>query len=334
MLTSPECQPLLQNNPDVNRVFTADPTNGAGRLERGTTLLRTLREVRSGCRATAIILHRHRAFAGLCRLAGFECIAGFADRWNPALTHSVAFDLNRHRLERQQDLLRTIGILTPVHHMRLVLTPSERSRGEAVWRDAGADSARLVLAPGGGTNRWSEMPNRRWPAGSFRKLAQWSHTAGIPVQVVGGDSDRDLAEGIAGDLPGVSAAGAGRWSVRETAAVIATARLVVTNDSLPLFLAAALGSSVLGLYGPTDHRLIHPFASGRAIQGNVGCGPCYIPTHGAGGLAYRCPRARCMESISAEQIWPLVIAELRHPPSFRAAPALTTGTFSPLRIYP
>ncbi|MGH9393226.1 MAG: hypothetical protein ACRD1E_03585, partial [Terriglobales bacterium] len=39
------------------------------------------------------------------------------------------------------------------------------------------------------------------------------------------------------------------------------------------------------------------------VQGQVGCGPCYDPRAGTRGVAYLCPRACCMEQISADEVW-------------------------------
>jgi ADP-heptose:LPS heptosyltransferase len=237
----------------------------------------------------------------LCRRAGFRHVLGFADGNNPWLTNAVPFDLRLHRMERQAQLLRRLGVNATARRMRMVLSSREQAFGESVWCKMPTSRLRLVLAPGGGKNRWSEMPNRRWPIDNFVWIARRAIEAGFAVQWAGGPEDRALIQHAVGT--GGGADGFEIWTVREMSAVIATAHLVVSNDSLPLFLSAALHTPVVGLYGPTDSHLIHPPGSGPALQGPVACGPCYLPMDGTRGMAYRCPRARCMEALSPEFVW-------------------------------
>lgn len=300
-LTGRECLPLLEENPDLDQVIGIELT-GSGPSLHPAALWRLRRSLAAWPDATALILHRHPAVALLCQLAGMRHRLGFANERNRWLTDAAPFDLRRHRMERQEQLLHRLGVNAPARRMRLVLRRREQAWGESVWRQMQAGRLRLVLAPGGGKNRWSEMPNRRWPVEHFRDLARRAGDAGFAVQVIGGPGEQDLARRVAEDT-GAACNGAGVWNLRETAAVIAAAHLVVSNDSLPLFLSAAMQVPVAGLYGPTDSHLIHPPGAGPALQGAVACGPCYAPTQGTQGMAYRCPRACCMEALTPDFVW-------------------------------
>jgi ADP-heptose:LPS heptosyltransferase len=300
-LTSRECLPLLAQNPDLDQTIGVE-MSGSGPSLHPAALWRLRQAMQAWSEGTAVILHRRPALALLCRMTGFRQLTGFADAGNRWLTDAVPFDLRRHRMERQEQLLHRLGVHHSARRMRLVLGRRERAWGESVWGQMPAHGLRLVLAPGGGKNRWSEMPNRRWPAVHFRDIALRAQKAGFAVQVIGGPGEQALARSIA-EGAGAASHGAGVWSLRETAAVIAAAHLVVSNDSLPLFLSAALQVPVVGLYGPTDSHLIHPPGAGPALQGVVACGPCYTPSQGAHGMAYRCPRACCMETLSPDFVW-------------------------------
>jgi ADP-heptose:LPS heptosyltransferase len=123
---------------------------------------------------------------------------------------------------------------------------------------------RIVLHPGGGENPGTHMPSKRWPAERFGALAARLASEGVEVLVVGGPGDRDLAARVvAGASVGDSAASsvaapgrvidlAGRLSLGGTAALIATADAYVGNDSGVAHLAAAVGTPVVVLFGPTS----------------------------------------------------------------------------------
>jgi ADP-heptose:LPS heptosyltransferase len=313
-LTSDYAAPLLWGNPDLDAVFTL-PARGRRRaagLWDGFQRLREWRRRHPG--AVALLAHRSRRLRFLLRAAGFATVVGWSngegDTWG--LTRAVPCSPAHHRLQWQADLLRAAGLeVGSLARMvpRLDLNWDELAAGEEVWRPEGC-GARWVLAPGGGANPWSAMPNRRWPRERFLELARRAQEAGVELRCLGGPDDAALCAWLCASLAdGARCHWAGKLSLRHTAAAIAAADLVIGNDSLPLVMAHALGRPALGLYGPTAAAQIH--APGQLfLQGSAGCGPCYDPRLGTRGVAYTCPRARCMEQISTDTVWRLAAATL------------------------
>lgn len=315
-VTSEYAAPLLQGNPDLDALFTLP----AGRLRRAGGLWDGLRRLRDWRRrhpgAVALLAHRSRRLRLLLRTAGFTTVVGWSndecDTWG--LTRAVPWAPDHHRLQSQAGLLRAAGVeVGSLARMvpRLDLTWDELAAGEQVWQPDEC-GARWVLAPGGAANPWSAMPNRRWPRERFLELARRAQAAGVTVRCLGGPGDAALCARLCAALDdGARCHWAGKLSLRHTAAAIAAADLVIGNDSLPLVMAHALGRPALGLYGPTAAAQIH--APGQPfLQGRAGCGPCYDPRLGTRGIAYTCPRARCMEQISTDAVWRLAAAHLPH----------------------
>lgn len=122
---------------------------------------------------------------------------------------------------------------------------------EERWRDFPADpegkvaayAGRIVLLPGAG------RADKRWPVERFREIV--ARYRGRTI-VAWGPGERDLAEAIGGDV-------APQTNLRELAALLGRAGVVVGGDTGPLHLAAALGTRVVGLYGPTDPRRNGPY---------------------------------------------------------------------------
>jgi heptosyltransferase-2 len=172
----------------------------------------------------------------------------------------------------------------------ITLTDRDRQRADDWLRAAGIDQPFIVLAPGA---RWG---TKRWPG--FPELAA---RLDLPSAVVGGAEDARLADGVVSAAPDRARNAAGHLDLRESAALIDRAALVVTNDSLPLHLASALGRPSVAVFGPTspafgfgplqpeDQVVEHP---------DLGCRPC--SAHGPAA----CPLGhhRCMREIAVDQV--------------------------------
>lgn len=101
----------------------------------------------------------------------------------------------------------------------------------------------IVLLPGAG------KPNKLWAVDRFRELAR---RIGDRALVVWGPGERELAESIGARV-------APPTNLRELAWLLRQAALVIGADTGPLHLADALGTKVIGLYGPTNPRRNGPY---------------------------------------------------------------------------
>ncbi|MGH9458905.1 MAG: lipopolysaccharide heptosyltransferase I [Thermoanaerobaculia bacterium] len=121
----------------------------------------------------------------------------------------------------------------------------------------------VVLLPGAG------RAGKQWNIDCFRSLASIVvETLGHPVVVAWGPGERELAAAIVEEGKGVMAPST---DLRELAFLLARARLVIGGDTGPLHLAAALGTRVLGLYGPTDPRRNGPWGqTGSVVESFTG----------------------------------------------------------------
>jgi heptosyltransferase-2 len=147
-------------------------------------------------------------------------------------------------------------------------------------------------------------PAKRWPAERFVDAAvQLRERYQCRWVVLGGRSDVDLAREMATQINArtrsLSAASvAGQTSLRELCAVLKACALVITNDTGPMHVAAALGTPVVVPFGSTSPELTGPAfvpASPHALlQGDVSCAPCFLR---------ECPiDFRCMRSIPVQQV--------------------------------
>ena len=172
----------------------------------------------------------------------------------------------------------------------LALSESDRARAEQWLLERRIPPRFLVFAPGA---RWG---TKRWPF--YSELAA---AVRQPIVVLGGGDDVALGEAIVAGAPGRSWNAAGALPLMVSAALLARAALLVTNDSAPLHLATALGVPVVALFGPT----VPAFGFGPVWPGDqvvehplLGCRPC----HHHGPVACPLGHHRCMRELGVEQV--------------------------------
>lgn len=111
-----------------------------------------------------------------------------------------------------------------------------------------AEGRFAVINPG------AAWPNKRWAPGRLARVAEWLRDARrLPSVVTWGPGDEALAAAVAGGSNGAAVL-APPTRVPDLAAILRAAAVVVSGDTGPLHLAAAVGTPVVGLYGPTDAR--------------------------------------------------------------------------------
>jgi heptosyltransferase II len=144
-------------------------------------------------------------------------------------------------------------------------------------------------------------PAKRWPEGRFGDAALAVHRAtGCGCVLVGGEPDVPTAGRIAQQLLRARVAPvvnlAGRTSLRQLCATLGVCRVVLTNDSGPMHVAAAVGTPVVVPFGSTSPELTGPGLPGspghRLLSVSAPCSPCFRP---------QCPiDLRCLHGITVE----------------------------------
>lgn len=154
----------------------------------------------------------------------------------------------------------------------------------------------MILCPGA---RW---PSKQWPVDSFDRLMDELAGKMVRFAVVGSGSESELGQRLAqrGDCLDLT----GRTTLPELAEWLRAATVVVTNDSGPMHVAAAVGTPVVALFGPTSASKTGPYeAKGTVLLADSsGCEAC------ARGLSYRAEGHTCMQSIDPEQVAAAVVA--------------------------
>jgi lipopolysaccharide heptosyltransferase II len=196
-----------------------------------------------------------------------------------------------HAVERYLSLVEAIGAIPSRVDFGLSVSEVARSRLRGMLRKEGwgPGTPYAVLVPGA---RWE---TKRWGAASFARMAdRLQGTLGLHVAITGVPADRPLAAGILARMREPVLDLTGRTDLPALMALLAEAKVVVSTDSGPMHLAAALGRPAVCLFGPTAPWRTGPYGKGhRVIRAAVSCSPCF---------RRRCSHSICMGRIRPEEV--------------------------------
>jgi lipopolysaccharide heptosyltransferase I len=197
--------------------------------------------------------------------------------------------------------------------------PLELSNEERQWAErqlAGLERPRLGVQPGA---RWL---TKRWPAEHFSKTVNTAlPKGGGSVVLLGGPGEESMADAVAERVERPRRSFCGKTSLRQLAALLEQCDLVLTNDSGPMHLAAAVGTPTVSVFTCTDPRRAAPYGVGhRVVQTSVECRGSYVR---------ECEHLSCMKQLTPELVLPSLNDALREIPSARRSSGLSAESSRP-----
>jgi heptosyltransferase-2 len=288
----PSVAPLFALVPGVETVIT---------LERGRWRLRP-GPLQDGRFQTALLFPNSLQAALLARQAGIASRWGYrTDCRGALLTRAVEPPSGAHQVDYYRALVSELGFPNGDAEPRLAVPADAKATATLLLQSRGWDGRRHVaaIAPGaayGGA--------KRWPPSSFAALAAACAGDGVDVVMVGSGADRETANEVmrAFERSGRrSGSGAtlldvvGATDLATLTGLLALSRSLVTNDSGAMHLAAAVGTPVTAVFGPTNERGTGLRGGGHSIvTGEAWCRPCMLR---------ECPiDHRCMRSIEVAPV--------------------------------
>jgi lipopolysaccharide heptosyltransferase I len=202
-----------------------------------------------------------------------------------------------HAIDRYLLFLNELGLQQREPQYGLLVPAASERKIARILEEEKIESGKplVVLNP---STRWE---TKKWFVERFAALAdRLADKLKACVIAVGGPSEREETPKIQSRMHSRLIDLAGRTSLLELAALLRRADLMVTCDSGPMHLAAAVETPVVALFGPTDPVRTGPFGPGhRVIQKGLECAGCLERTCPDNGRA-------CMEAISVEEVFEAV----------------------------
>ncbi|KPJ48479.1 hypothetical protein AMJ40_07400, partial [candidate division TA06 bacterium DG_26] len=125
-----------------------------------------------------------------------------------------------------------------------------------------------------GLNPGASVAIKRWPAERFARLGDILSAEGFTVAIVEGPSEMGIGSRVAKMMSGVPIQ-VKQLPFNVLAAVIKGMRLLISNDTAVLHLGVSVGTSTLGIFGPTDPiAYTPPIGPHHYIRSNISCSPC------------------------------------------------------------
>ncbi|MBW8906608.1 MAG: putative lipopolysaccharide heptosyltransferase III [Betaproteobacteria bacterium] len=276
--------PMLEGHPALAELHTI----GRGwrklgawqQLRRERALLGALRKRRYDL---LVNLTDHPRGAWLARLLGVRySVAPIAPRrgawWRRSFTHLYPLIRNRHQVEVHLDALRRIGVQPGLNERKLQFVPG---------RDAERRIAGLALPDSfvhmHPASRWTF---KCWPAERNAQLVDRLSAEGERVVLTAAPGESAFIDEILSRTAAKPLNLAGQLTLKELGALTARARLFIGVDSMPMHLAAAMGTPTVALFGPSSEEEWAPWkVEQRLITSSHSCRPCRVDGCGGGKVS-------------------------------------------------
>jgi heptosyltransferase I len=221
----------------------------------------------------------------------------------------------RHVIDIYKELLRSLGV-TPGPHRFHLSVPTEDEQSISQQLSSRHINDFVILNPGGG---WD---TKNWAPENYALLHdKLSQETGLPGVLTWGPGEEPLVERILRACSGTPPV-AFPATLLQLVALLKRASLFVGGDTGPLHLAAACGTPIVGIFGPTDPLRNGPFSSADIVVSHrVPCGPCYKRT---------CPihNKECLRLVQVDEVFRAALRRLegkKHKASAPLSPATETG---------
>ena len=290
------CGQVLARMPEVNEVIDSPFAHGDLKLRARWKFGRTLAQRRYD---QAIVLPNSFKSALIPFFADIPLRTGYVGESRYGLLNLI-HKLDAARLplmaERYAQLAESPGtaLRRPLPLVQLEVDPINKARTTSRLN---LDRSRpvAVFCPGA-----EYGPAKRWPARHFAALAQQLAARAYAVWLIGSAKDAELGEEIRAQSGGLCENLCGKTDIAAAIDLVSCAKVVVSNDSGLMHIAAALGKPLLALYGSSSPAHTPPLslaaqpASARIARIDIDCSPCF---------KRECPlkHFRCMNELLPER---------------------------------
>lgn len=274
IMVQPKLKELVSGNPDIDEVIPYDKNGSQKGWLKTLGLIWLLRRKRFDISVTLNPAKRSNI---ITFLAGIPIRVGYDRKWGFLLTHKIKdekYKGEKHEIEYNLDLVRnTLGADTKDTSLFVPITEDDELYVSNLLQEQGVPSNEKLIA----IHPWSSCPSKIWPIQRYIQVANiLKETYGINVAVVG-------EQQYANSLYLQNATGiinlCGKLTLRQLAALFKHSNCLISNDSGPVHIACAVGTSCVVIFGRVlsgvSHKRWGPYGNGHIVlQKDAGCAIC------------------------------------------------------------
>ena len=299
---------ILAGHPDLDRVIVSKRkrwVSDLGSPRRARQAFREIRRFLSALRDRRydLVIDFHGLFksamivflSGGSRRLGYDSMQEMSGLF---LNEKIPEDMGKHAVDRYLDFLRHLGSEKPEPMFFIPVDEANRVKIDGLLAEAGIGPQERFVA----ASPVALWETKLWEDEKFAALCdRIVRELNVKVVLTGA-----AADGMVGRIQSLMASPVanfgGRTSLRDLACLYGRAALLVTTDSGPMHIAAAVGTSVVALFGPTSPSRTGPYGRGHTVvRKELDCSPCFLK---------KCESLRCMKDISVDDVFAAVKEQL------------------------
>lgn len=239
-----------------------------------------------------INIHGSWRSAILLRLINPTYIIGYGKKGQLFLNRRLTQPQNQHMVDIYLNLLREMDLRVESSLPYLEIKKSVQDEIDKKLISWGINPKEKLIA----LNTGGTWPTKRWTAKGFAQLGDILNRKYGRVILIGSLGDLPLVEGIVNLMETKPVIVTGKTNLRELAALLARCDLVISNDSGPVHVAAAVGTPTITIFGPSDDLKYRPLGEKhKIVKAPIDCRPCG---------KHQCPlnHHHCMTEIKVDAI--------------------------------
>ena len=285
LLLRPRVADLMKTNPYVDACLV--DTKAAGRFR---SLLKLVNQIRERVFHVALVLHptsfRNALLPFLAQVP--TRVGSNISGRGILLTASCADSTEVHEVHRYLRVLQLLGIDTAPPDLEFWHTDTDRQAIQRLLQLEEISRYQPLI----GLNLGTTWETKRWAVENFARVIEHIARLNTDAKIVltGSPAEHEFAEALCSSSITINLVG--KTTILQLGALLERCQVYLTCDSGPMHIAAAVGTSTVSLFGPTDPTRHRPYGPGHAvIEKSVSCRPCYKRTCHRRDAPYLCMKA-------------------------------------------
>lgn len=246
IVVNPFSADVMEGSPFADSIIEFDP-KGFNRsfIER----LKFFRAIKRARFDLVIIFNPSKFFNILTFLSGIPVRVGYDRKWGFLLSHKMKdrkYLCEKHEIEYNLDLVRLIGVNTDNKNPYFPLDNLAEDTIKDIFKDNSIEADDLLIAVHPATSN----PDKMWPLDKFAQISdRLISEFGVKIVLIGAEEEKKISDEVRSKMENGVLDLTGALSIKETGSILKKCKLLVSNDSGPVHIAAAVGTPTIVFFG-------------------------------------------------------------------------------------